>query len=283
MRWRSKAQRGRDAWRKICDGAGMNKFWAGLIGFGVVLGVGVMFFEHQATEELRGEVAMLRADIQRSATQRDAARREETKTVAVATVAPENSRADEDRAELARLRDEVSALKASTQEAARQAQAAAQAARGESPIPVKLIPVSELKNAGRATVPAAVETVLWAAAGGDVETLANSIQLDPSAQVKAQELFARLSEASRAQYGSPEKLVALFLAKDAAAVAGMQILGQRDVTPDVIGVRVRVSNDEGKTKEQSFGFQKTPDGLRLKVPDEFVNKYAQQLTGGAGK
>lgn len=261
----------------------MNKLWAGLVGFGVVLGAGGLYLQHESIEELRGEVTMLRADVQQVAAQRETARTEKEKAVAVATLTPENSRTEEDRADLARLRDEMKALRASTQEVARQAQAAAQAARGESPVPVKLTPVNELKNAGRATVSAAVETVLWAAAGGDVETLANSIQLDPPAQLKAQELFGQLPEASRAQYGSPEKLVALFLAKDAAAIAGMQILGQRDVSPDVVGVRVRVSNDEGKTKEQSFGFQKTPDGLRLKVPEEFVNKYAQQLSGGAAK
>ena len=112
--------------------------------------------------------------------------------------------------------------------------------------------------------------------------MAGMIVLDPSARTKAEALFARLPDATRAEYGSPEKLVSLFLAKDAAAVSGLQILGQRDVTPDVVGVRVRLANEEGKTKEQNFGFRKSSDGLRLIVPDEVVDKYAQQL-GGKGK
>ena len=262
----------------------MNKFLVGLMGFGVVLAAGAMFLQHQAMVELREEIAALRSDVQQVAKQREATRREAAKAeasgAAVAVITPESGAVDEQRAELAKLRNEIKALTASTQEVARQAQSAVQAARGESPIPVKLIPASDWKNAGRATVPAAVETLLWAAAGGDVDALAKAIQLEPSAQVKAQELFARLPESTQAQYGSPDKLVALFMAKDAAAIAGMQILGQRDLSPDVVGVRVRVANDQGQTKEQTFAFQKTSDGLKLKVPDDFVNKSAKQLSGG---
>jgi len=173
----------------------------------------------------------------------------------------------------------LNALKKTTQDTARIAQAATQAARGESPIPVKITPIGDLKNVGRATASAAVETLLWAAAGGDVDVVASSIALDPSAQVKAEELFARLSDATRAQYGSPDKLIALMLAKDASAMTGMQILGQRDISADVVGVRVRLANEEGKTKEQGLAFQKTSDGLRLKIPDDVVEKYAKQLGG----
>jgi len=42
------------------------------------------------------------------------------------------------------------------------------------------------------------------------------------------------------------------LAKDASSLTGMQILGQRDVSPDVVGVRVRVANDEGKDQGNQF-------------------------------
>lgn len=254
----------------------MNKFLAGLMGFGIVLGAGALFLQHESIAELRDEIAGLRTEIQQVAKQREVARREEAKAANAA--ASGNSQADEDRAELVKLRDEVAALKKNTQDLIRAAQVMAQGG-GQSTVPVKLIPASEWKNAGRATPSAAVETVLWAAAGGDVDTVAGLIALDPSARAKAEALFARLPDAARAEYGSPEKLVALFLAKDAAVVSGMQILGQRDVTPDLIGVRVRLANDEGKTKEDLFGFQRASDGLRLVVTDRIVDKYAQQIAG----
>lgn len=253
----------------------MNKFLAGLVGFGVMLGAGAFYVQHEAIVELRSELTALRTEVQMAAKQHEAAQREAAKAPAVAVVTSENAPAEDSRAELTKLRDEVAALQKSTQEIARVVQSA-----GQSTVPVKLIPASEWKNAGRATTAAAVETLLWAGAGGDVETMANAIVLDPTARAKAEAMFARLPDATRADYGSPEKLVALFLAKDAAAVTGMQILGQRDITPDVVGVRVRVANDEGKMKEQGFGFQKTGDGLRLVVTDQIVDKYAQQLAGG---
>ena len=40
----------------------------------------------------------------------------------------------------------------------------------------------------------------------------------------AEALMARLPEGTRADYGSPEKLIALMLAKDAAAVRGDDLL-----------------------------------------------------------
>ena len=253
----------------------MNKVLMSVVGFAAVLGVGG-FLQQQNLADLRDEITVLRMDVQRISRQRDPTRRQEMRVGEVAAVNLENGATDEHQAELMKLRDEVAELKKTIQEASR----FAQAARGESPIPVKLIPAGELKNAGRATVPAAVETFLWAAVGGDVEVVANSILLDPAAQAKAQELFARLPDAMQAQYRSPDNLVALMLAKDAAALSGMQVLGQRDLSADVVGVRVRLANDAGQTKEQGLAFQKTSGGLLLKISVNTVDKFAQQLSGG---
>lgn len=257
----------------------MNKMLVGLLGFGVVLGAGAFFLQRATNAELRAEIAGLRDEVRQLAKQRMAAPREEAKPAMVATTAAENSRADEERAELAKLREELNALKKSSQEVARQAQGAIQAARGESPVPVKLTLAGDLKNVGRATASAAVETLLAAAYGGDVDGVASSILLDPAAQAKADEYFSQLPDATRAQYGSPDKLIALMLAKDAAVLTGMQILGQRDISPDVVGVRVRFANDQGKTKEDGLAFRKTEDGLRMIVPVTVVEKYSQQLRG----
>ncbi len=260
----------------------MNKLLLGVFGVLAVLGTGMIFLQQQNVAELRGEVAGLRSDLQ----QMGKAQAQTASAVGAArppiqtTAAVDSSAADEQRAELAQLREEMVALKKTAQDATRQAQAATQAARGESPVPAKLTPANELKNVGRATATAAVETLLSAAYGGDVETVASSIALEPSAAALAQELFARLPEATRAQYGSPDKLIALMLAKDASGLTGVQILGQRDMGPDVVGVRVRFANEDGKIKEQGLAFRKTADGLRMIVPDDAVKKFAGQLSGG---
>ncbi len=272
---------GGDAAAKICEARDVNRFFPIVFGVVAVLGTGMIFLQQQDIAELRTEIAELRNDAQKVAkAQQDATRASRPQQTAPATTAVDAEATSEQRAEVAKLREEVAALKKGTAQLALQAQAAVQAARGESPIPLKLTPAAELKNVGRATASDAVETLLAAAFGGDVETLANSIMLDPAAQAKAAEMFSRLPDASRAEYGSPDKLIALMLAKDAAALSGMQILGQRDVTPDIVGVRVRLATDDGKTKEQGLGFRKTSDGLRLIVTDDIVKKYAGQLSGG---
>jgi len=76
----------------------------------------------------------------------------------------------------------------------------------------------------------------------------------------AQELFARLPAATQAQYGSPEKLIALMLAKDASSLTGMQILGQRDVSPDVVGVRVRSRMTRARPRKPVSDFARRRTG-----------------------
>ena len=260
----------------------MNKLLVGLLGFAAALGAGAFFLQRETNDELRTEIAGLRGDLKQLAKQQSDAAHLLRQGFAGqgAPTATDARMADEQRVELAKLREQVAALTKSTREAAQIAQAAQQAARGESPIPVKLIPANEWKNAGRATPNAAVETLLWAAAGGDVDTLSKAILLDASAQTKAQALFARLPEAAQAQYGSPDNLIALMIAKDGASVTGMQILGQRDLAPDIVGVRVRLGmEDDGKTQEQGFGFKSSATGLQLIVTDKLVDRYAGQLSG----
>ncbi len=256
----------------------MNKLIVGWLALTMALGAGALFLQHEAKAELQAEIAALRADVLRlSERQKDAAGASRPQvTVAVEEV----NAANDQRTELAKLREELVALKKSTQEIARVAQAAQSGAKGESTIPVALTPVGSLKNAGRATVKAALETVFAAATGGDVDTLASSIMLTPQAEAKAAAWFAGLSDEARTQYGSPEKVVALMLAKDAAGVTGIQVLGQRDLSADTIGVRVRIGDEQGNTKEQGLAFQQTPDGLKALIPDNVLERYAKQLRGG---
>lgn len=69
-------------------------------------------------------------------------------------------------------------------------------------------PCHAWKNRGRATPRAAVETALWAAAGGDLPTFASLLELDPAAHTKAQALLDRLPASARHLYPTPEALIA---------------------------------------------------------------------------
>lgn len=142
-----------------------------------------------------------------------------------------------------------------------------------------LIPAHELKNAGKATPEAAAQTLLWAAVSGDVDTLASGLVFTPSARTKADAWFAGLSEKTRAEYGSPEKVIALMIARDADKIGGIQILGQRELTPDNVGLRMRFADNQGNAKEDNFVLHRAADGWRLILPDATVEKFGKQLAG----
>jgi len=93
------------------------------------------------------------------------------------------------------------------------------------------LPPGALKNRGQGTATATVETALWAAAGGDVEALKNLLQLDEPVRARAGAMLARLPDAMRATYASPEHLVAAFTTK-AIPLGDAQLVWQHQLTPD---------------------------------------------------
>jgi hypothetical protein len=249
-----------------------------------LLAVG-MVRQEQANVKLRSDIAQLRSDVQRLASQSSTAAAPAPAPVVTAQV--ESAQANEaERTELAQLRRDVSKLVSQTQEIAKIAQAAqstqAATASGHTvdALPVRLTPASEWKNAGKATPAAAIETTLWAAVGGDVETIANSIGLTDAGRREADAMWAQVSDQTRAQYGSPEKLLALMIAQQAAGVTGMQMLGQKELGPDDVGVRMRFGNEQGKTKEDSFLLHRSPSGYQLMLNDAAVKNIAKAIGGG---
>ena len=69
------------------------------------------------------------------------------------------------------------------------------------------------QNRGQATPAAALETALWAAAGGELGALQAMLHLDDAVRAKAEALRARLPAMSRAAYPNAETLLAAFATK----------------------------------------------------------------------
>lgn len=273
----------------------MNKLLAGFVGFGAVLLAGALYLQHAAVAELREEISALRADVQASGkAAKDAAKAARSpEGAATAVMTREHEGNDEARTELARLREEIRGLKTSTQELTQIAKTAAAGKSGTnltppgknvlaemSAVPDNITPVGAMKNAGFGSPAQAVETVLWAATGGEVDALAAGLFIEPKAKQKAADWFATLPEATRAQYGSAEKVIALMIAKDAAALQGMQVLGQQEVAPNLMAVRVRMQADTGGTKDETLAFAKAPDGWKMVLPENVVQKFAARVSGG---
>jgi hypothetical protein len=120
-----------------------------------------------------------------------------------------------ERERLQRLHDEATRRVASQRDASQSVRPAPATA---APAPSALVvgewhaPAS-WQNRGQATPVAAIETALWAAAGGDLAALQNLLLLDDALRAKADALRARLPGASRATYASAEHLLSAFATK----------------------------------------------------------------------
>lgn len=188
-----------------------------------------------------------------------------------------------DHAVTVRLRDEIEALKS------REKMAADVPAGNETPVnkpapPVQvpadpdMRPASAWKNVGRATPETALETALWAAVGGDMDTLSEAIHLDSTSRTKIEAALAGLPPELRAQYGTPEKLLALMVARDMPSTPmKMERQPNPELPPNVVPLKVKVQDARGM-KNNVLVMQKLSDDWQLVVPSGVINKYVGLLT-----
>lgn len=191
--------------------------------------------------------------------------------------------------ELARLQAEHGRLRDTLDEAMRRAaRREAEAARALPPAPVeppvvavptRLVPgewaaSSTWANRGQATAPAAVETMLWAAAGGDVASLAALLELEDATRSKAADLLARLSADVRSAFGSPEQLIAIATVKN-IPVTEAQVAWFNEIDADhaVVGLMLGHAETEPATEATggSTGDRGEPPPGR---PDRSTSKLA---------
>jgi hypothetical protein len=241
----------------------------------LILAGGVIFaWQWQTGVRLREEAARLEAQA------REAARlREENERLAAHQKSPaemESLRADH--AEMERLRGEIDALSRRVEQADHDAAQPQSTAVTKDAAPAKeAIAASAWKNAGQATPEAVLETALWSAKEGEIATLAGTLLLDERARTKAQALLASLPDAARAQYGTPEQLVAFLTAKDlpltSLRVDGMSVNG--DEAQMVVNVPTAANLD----KLTELELHRSTDGWQIKVPESAIDKYARTLTG----
>lgn len=136
------------------------------------------------------------------------------------------------------------------------------------------------RNAGQATPDAAFETVLWAAAAGDLDALAGLLAFDDETKKQASTAFDRLPAALQSELGTPEKLIALLTAMD-VPLGRASILGEAS-TPAGTKVASQLIDAEGKSRTAVFTLQSVDERWRLKVPASVVAKYDGWLRAAAG-
>jgi hypothetical protein len=142
------------------------------------------------------------------------------------------------------------------------------------------VPAGDWRNAGAATPAAALETVLWAAAGGDVAAFAGRLQLGKDSRAAAEALQATLPETMRVHGRTPEELVA-FLALRDVPLGAATVRRWYDADAASQQVTVELAAPDGVTKETNLVFARANDGWKLSVTEPVVARYAAMLKAGA--
>ena len=243
------------------------KWTLGLLAAGLAILGMALLLQRQAATRLRDEID----DLRRQSRLLASLRAERALLMGQRATAEELQQLRDDHAALIRLRQEIELLKR------RQENVAPPEAPTPSQPPIRSL-ASDWTNAGRATPPAAFESILWAATHGDTDALTSMLDFQQSrSQLEA--LFAGLSAESRARYGSAEKAFATLLAAQISSVVGAMSVMPPGKTnradAEAIRLTARLESPDGSQQRiRSYIFLHTADGWRMLVQPGMVESFA---------
>ena len=214
--------------------------------------------------------------------QKDERSREENRP---AKISAQPNTAASEHEELVRLRRELAEIKNHASEPAPVAKVKeaplreTQSSSDRVNLAAGLVPIESLHNTGRATAQAAYATQLWAAHGGDVDLEVTTIALEPDDRAKLEALIAKLPESARADYATPERLMASLLAGSRHPVGGMEVLGETPQGSDDVVLNTKWQHEDDDVVHQSdLHFHRDADGWKLVLPTSLVDRAAAFLT-----
>jgi hypothetical protein len=230
-------------------------------------GLGIQHRETLALRERRTEQERLAAEAARLAA-------EHRRLASSQIPADELARRREDRTVLMALANEMESIRLRTK-AEPVAGSMRPAAAARPSLRYAYLPVEAWENRGATNPDAAFETALWAAARGDLDTLAGLLVFDDNARAAATALFDRLPAALRGDMDTPEKLVALFTAK-AIPLGSARILVQTHDDEEA-KLSAELRDPAGVARYIQVNLRTAGDRWQLVVPAATVDKFADQL------
>jgi hypothetical protein len=243
---------------------------------------GVVAWQHRATARLREELAGRRARADEVARLQEANARLQSDPI----VPAERERRRAEREAWTALAGEIEAMRrrAAAGNAAAPPANLPRPAPRENPTTLRDGPLAaaQWRNVGQATPEAALETALWAAAGGDVRMLADSLIIDADTRAQAAAVFDRLPAMVRQDVGSAEGLVALLTAKH-IPLGVAHIVDHLGTAPDEARLVTYVTETNGLSREVMLTLRARDDRWRLVVPQQAMTKYVAFLQGTAGE
>jgi hypothetical protein len=228
-----------------------------------------------ATEAQRVELARLREE------QREAVRlrAEHNRLAAAQPTEAEREQGRADRAALVTLQAEVENTRRRVDQV-QQTSAEKRAAKERFPVGT-VVPASDWRNAGGGTPAAALETVLWAAAGGDVGVFAQRLGFASGVEAAAKALWESLPPRLRSQVHSPAEAIAFFSIKD-VPVGSAEVRRWSDSDGPQQQVLVQLSQAGNWSKQANLTFHRLGGEWKLMVTAPVVARYAA-LVAADGK
>jgi RNA polymerase sigma factor (sigma-70 family) len=252
----------------------LTKLKIGIAAALVAAGATGIVLQQKTNTALRDEIEGLRQQNSENAGLREENRR-------LAQTAAEVTALREEHAELVRLRNELDALK-------KQAPAPASAPvvkSGATPAGEKtpasgLVPVESMHNVGNATPRAAGQTEAWAIQRGDIDTAASLIMFGPEDRAKMEALVAALPENLRADYGTPERLMAMVMAGTPRPIAAVQVLDESEQGPDDFVQHIQLKYSDGRERQDELQFHREADGWHRVMSSALVDRVVTALKNG---
>jgi hypothetical protein len=187
-------------------------------------------------------------------------------------------------AELEHLRAQPAALAAARAELQRLTALEAAGAKDDAPAGAERLAVGQVvatadcRDAGLGTPRATLETVLWAAVGGDVAALARVLTFEPAARHDAEALLAQAPATLRAQCRTPEELVAFFTVRDVPP-GSVEMREWWEGEGSVQTGRLALTGADGLARDIQLVFVRELDTWKLVVRAGVVEKYAPLVAG----
>lgn len=158
------------------------------------------------------------------------------------------------------------------------ADAAPSVAQTERPLD-KMTPMEKLSDVGQGSARAAFETQLWAAHGGDVDRETKAIVLGPKARAKLESLLPSLPETVRADYKTPEQLMAYVLSGTPRPVSAAQVISESQQDADTVIIRAAWQHEgSGEVITNDVRFHRGSEGWQLVISPALVERAVSYLT-----
>jgi hypothetical protein len=243
----------------------------------LLVGATVFLWQRQTTHRLQRELAARREAL------RDLSRlREENEKRRQLLAVPEDGNAiGRVKAEIARLRQELTALEQKPSGASRAgpppARPPADRAAAERLVEKDAVRIADFKNQGQATPGAAFQTLVWALARDDFAALKPLLHLSPVGQEKLQAIWRELPADSQLRFKEPEQILMLLLALD---VLDEEALAIAETPPQDSGdalLRVSRFKNSRLQGEKRIPMRKGLTGWQLVIPEEAIETLPEAI------